>query len=184
MASRSQNVIKTERLLLHPLHIDHADAVYALRSDPKVFYWKTPENRLESDEWLEARLVSKKILIYIVELRASLENEGPASHPLPEEKPRIIGLTGAHTLPEIGYLFIPYSWGHGYATKALQAWMEWYWTMWPEGHPSVDESERGCLKAESGPDGEGSRGVLRKCGFKHTGTRGVEEVVGWVALDC
>jgi len=60
MASRQAeaetHVIKTEHLLLHPLHIDHVDAVYALRSDPKVFYWKTPESRLESDEWLEARL--------------------------------------------------------------------------------------------------------------------------------
>jgi RimJ/RimL family protein N-acetyltransferase len=48
----------------------------------------------------------------------------------------------------------------------------------------VDESERGCLKAETGPDGEGSRGVLRKCGFEHTGTREVEEDGGSVMLDC
>lgn len=48
----------------------------------------------------------------------------------------------------------------------------------------MDESERGCLKAETGPDGVGSRGVLRKCGFKHTGTREVEEEGGRVVLDC
>ncbi len=48
----------------------------------------------------------------------------------------------------------------------------------------MDESERGCLKAETGPDGEGSRGVLRKCGLRHTGTREVEEEGGREVLDC
>jgi len=30
----------------------------------------------------------------------------------------------------------------------------------------LDEEEKGYLKAVTGPGGEGSRGVLRKCGFK------------------
>ena len=48
----------------------------------------------------------------------------------------------------------------------------------------MHESERGCLQAETGPDGVGSRGVLRTCGFKYTGTREVEEEGGMVVLDC
>ena len=41
-----------------------------------------------------------------------------------------------------------------------------YWQRYPDGHPVILESERAYLKAITGPGGEGSRGVLRKCGFK------------------
>lgn len=46
--------------------------------------------------------------------------------------------------------------------------------------------ERGYLKAETGPDGVGSRGVLRKCGFGHVGAKEVEEEAkgGRVVVDC
>ena len=44
-----------------------------------------------------------------------------------------------------------------------------YWERYPDGHPVLHEDERAYLKAVTGPDGEGSRGVLRKCGFRWFG---------------
>lgn len=49
-----------------------------------------------------------------------------------------------------------------------------YWRKYPDGHPVLEGEERGYLKAVTGPGGEGSRGVLRKCGFRWWG----EEEVG------
>ncbi len=32
-------IIKTERLLLRPMRMEDANDIFALRSNPKVFYW-------------------------------------------------------------------------------------------------------------------------------------------------
>lgn len=77
-------------------------------------------------------------------------------------------------MPEVGYIFLPEAWGKGYATEALKAWIEMYWERYGDGHPVLGVEERGYLKALTGPHGEGSRGVLRKCGFRWWGE---EEVV-------
>lgn len=41
-----------------------------------------------------------------------------------------------------------------------------YWQRYPDGHPVLHENERTYLKAVTGPGGEVSRGVLKKCGFR------------------
>lgn len=167
--------IRTERLLLRPLSPTDSDGVFAIRSDPRVLYWTEPDTRKKSDEWMNLRLESKKTMTYTVSLLPS-QSSSPTRYPDPSKKQdlQIIGLTGAHSLPEIGYIFHPSSWGHGFATEALGAWIERYWQKYPEGHPVLDGEEKGYLKAVTGPGGEGSRAVLRKCGFKWWGE---EEVV-------
>ncbi|KAL6720824.1 hypothetical protein ACLMJK_002749 [Lecanora helva] len=147
--------INTERLILRPMRLSDADAVYAIRSDPKVFYWTTPDNREKSDEWLRARLASEKTIAHTVFLR------NPSS-----EEDQIIGSLGAHTIPEIGYTFRPSAWGKGYATEAMKAWIQWYWSKFPNGHPLLGAEENQYLTARTGPGGDSSRNVLRKCGFK------------------
>ena len=146
--------IITERLVLRPLQASDSDAIFALRSDPRVLYWTTPDNRAKSDEWLHARLESKKTIIHTASIRATSD-----------EQEQIIGATGAGSVPGIGYTFLPSAWGKGYATEALNAWIQMYWKRFPDGHPLVDEEEKQYLKAVTGPGGEASRGVLRKCGF-------------------
>lgn len=161
----SSDTIITERLLLRPLSPADSEGVFAIRSDPRVLYWTEPDTREKSDGWLKTRLESEKSMCYTVS-------------PLPTTdvpSPQIIGLTGAHSLPEIGYIFHPSSWGHGYATEALGAWIHMYWQRYADGHPVLNEDERAYLKAVTGPGGDGSRRVLKKCGFSWFGEEEVSD---------
>ena len=159
-----RGIITTERLLLRPLSPSDSDSIFALRSDPQVYYWTTPNTREQSDEWLSARLESRQNVSHTVSLL----------HPTTAHS-QIIGVTGAHSLPEIGYVFLPSAWGRGYATEALDAWVKMYWSKFPNGHPILDEEEKQYLKALTGPGGDASRSVLRKCGFQWYADRELAE---------
>ena len=50
-----------------------------------------------------------------------------------------------------------------------------YWQVYADRHPALEENERGYLKAMTGPGGEGSRAVLRKCGFKWFGEEEMDD---------
>ena len=162
---RSSDTITTERLLLRPLSPLDSEGVFAIRSDPRVLYWAEPDTREKSDEWLKTKLESEKCMAYTVSLLPTPSNPSP----------QIIGLTGAHALPEVGYIFHPSAWGHGYATEALRAWIRMYWQRYADGHPVLHGDERGYLNARTGPDGEGSRAVLRKCGYMWFGEEEVRD---------
>ena len=150
-----RDIITTERLILRPLSPTDSDQVFAIRSEPRVLYWTEPDTREKSNEWLKLRLENDKSMSYAVSPLPSADNPSP----------HIIGITGSHTLPEIGYIFHPSAWGHGYATEALKAWIDMYWQNYPDGHPVLNDDEKAYLKAVTGPGGDKSRRVLKKCGF-------------------
>lgn len=171
--------ITTERLLLRPLAATDIDDVFAIRSDPRVLYWTDPDTREKSERVVESTIGNPRSMVYTVFLLPPKEDSPtglPALSEHPSEKPRLqcIGLTGAPALPEIGHTFLPSTWGKGFATEALKAWIDMYWERFPKGHPLLREEEKSYLKAITGPGGESSRAVLRKCGFEWWG----EEEVG------
>jgi RimJ/RimL family protein N-acetyltransferase len=62
---------------------------------------------------------------------------------------------------EIGYGFNPEVWGQGYATELVGAFTEWL----------LAQAEVRQVTAECVNANDGSRRVLEKCGFRHTGER-------------
>ena len=176
----SSNPIITEHLLLRPLSPNDGDAVFEIRSDPKVFWWRNPDTRGQSDEWLKDRLESHSSLAYTVSVLPNTDSNTSLSisdqlRTAIMENPKVIGMTGAHALPEIGYVFLPNAWGKGYATEALRAWIDMYWTRWPDGWDGLPEEKRSYLNAITGPGGDSSTRVLKKCGFKGYGSKVVIE---------
>ena len=157
-------VIETERLILRPFKPSDFDLIYTLRSDPQVFYWRTPDTRSQTLEWFEARFTDPKSMCYVALLK--------------DDHTQLVGSLGASRLPEIGYTYLPSFWGKGYATEALKGWIETYWQRFPDGHPLLEEKERGTLEAQTGPEDPKSPRVLQKCGFKHVGQDEVEEEGG------
>ncbi|KAG8530697.1 uncharacterized protein KY384_004053 [Bacidia gigantensis] len=171
MADKTRDpTIETERLILTPFSHEHTEFICAIRANPKVFFWRTPDTRSQAIEWFEARLADPVNLGYIVSLKDDPSN--------------ILGSVGAVRPPEIGYAYLPSAWGKGIATEALRGWIDTYWKRFPEGHPSLGEKERGMLTADTGPEeGNQSPSVLKKNGFVHAGQVPVEEEGETVMLD-
>jgi RimJ/RimL family protein N-acetyltransferase len=78
--------------------------------------------------------------------------------------PKVIGIVGAIRTPEVGYIFHKDSWGKGYATEALAAFMP---LLWAHIDPVTAPEGRQYDYAEAFTDVENlsSRRVLEKCGF-------------------
>lgn len=87
---------------------------------------------------------------------------------LPDGGP-VIGFLGITSPPEIFYIFDEAHWGKGYATEALRAFLDAYWTRFPEGLPGVPTEIRDVLEAQVHEGNVASEGILAKCGFVHVG---------------
>ncbi|EQB46564.1 hypothetical protein CGLO_14393 [Colletotrichum gloeosporioides Cg-14] len=101
----------------------------------------------------------------------------PASHEKDEEggKGQVIGFLGITSPPQIFYIFSRGSWGTGYATEALRAFLGEYWGRFPgglkteagSGSVGVEKDEGGDFLEAHVHDGNvGSENVLRKLGFE------------------
>lgn len=141
--------IWTERLRLRPAVIGDLSAVHAILSDPRATaYWSTPphESREQSRKWLQAMI---RIL------------PGEGEDFVVEHEGQVIGKAGLFKFPEIGFIFRPAVWGHGFAAEALQ--------------PVLERAfQVHCLEsveADVDPRNEASLKLLAKFGFRETGRR-------------
>lgn len=53
----------------------------------------------------------------------------------------VIGFVGITQPPEVFYIFDEEYWGRGYATDALQTFLNTYWATFPSGLVTMDEKE-------------------------------------------
>ena len=94
-----------------------------------------------------------------------------ASNDTPLEPPtmrsKFIGVCGGHRLPEIGYAFDPSVWGQGYATEAVEGFIQAYWNTLPKGFPGLEGEDRDFLMAVTGEDNLGSVTVMKRNGFEY-----------------
>ena len=114
-------MIETERLLLRPFTMDDLDEAAAIFAKPEVFWWAERRGltREETETMLKERFIAR------------WEEQGFGHFAvIRKSDERLLGYTGLgiprflpEVLPavEIGYRFDPDAWGHGYATEASAA---------------------------------------------------------------
>ena len=101
--------LRTERLLLRPATLADVGAMHAILSDPvAMVYWSTPPHETveQTRVWLQAMI-------------GLGPDEGEDF--IVEHDGRLIGKAGLYRFPDIGYIFRPDAWGHGFASEALIA---------------------------------------------------------------
>lgn len=187
--------IETARLRLEPIKLSHLEGFHRIWSNPLATRWTYVGQFLhvqivqilihapgtssrgvlntveETSAWLSGILP---------ENRPGSDNYGifvrPSPHsnsndPAEVNEMMIIGVVGVHRVdpvPELGYILHPATWGRGYATEAVTAFVRHFWQAWP----GLDVIE--AKVDEKNPE---SIRVLRKCGFVEGETiRGGAEV--------
>lgn len=83
----------------------------------------------------------------------------------------VIGFVGITAPPEVFYILDDGFWGSGYATEALQAFLNTYWNAFPQGLNGMDEEARDFLETHIIVGHSGSERVAVKCGFVHVNDR-------------
>lgn len=162
--------IETERLLLRPFQASDGDPLFALQSDAEAMrYW-------DSSPWTDRSMVEKFFasgeaaaedgtgLRVAIERRADGEFIGWCTFNSWEP---------AFRSASIGYSIAPAAWGHGYATEAAGAVLDW-------AYVTLDLNR---VQAEADTRNIASRRVLEKLGFRLEGTLREDCIVDGVVSD-
>lgn len=167
--------IKTSRLLLRPMTIEDVAEFHILRTQPEVMI-NTSVGVVDADHtvtraWMNRFLHPNDSTTFTLAIE-ELSNPGV-----------ILGSVGSHTAepPTLGYMLRKEYWKFGYATEAVQGWLNAYWKL-PrreiEMQDTMPESAELHLQGDSVREvivaiieskNAGSIRVMEKCGFKPTG---------------
>ncbi|WP_134738503.1 GNAT family protein [Nocardioides sp. 503] len=149
--------LQTARLRLRPFVDADADALYALHSNAHVLrYWDSPP-------WTDRSRLER----FLASCR-QVEAEGTGARLVLEHASDgaflgWIGLThwdATHHKASLGYVLAEAAWGHGYATEAARAVLQW----------AFDTLGLNRVQAETDTRNLASARVLEKLGFVHEGT--------------
>ena len=149
--------LHTARLRLRPFTSADADALFALHSNAHVLrYWDAPP-------WREPSRAER----FIAACR-QIEEEGSGARLAIERGADgvFLGWVGLtrwnpdHRSASLGYCLDDAAWGHGYATEAARALLQW----------AFDTLDLNRVQAEADTRNAASARVLEKLGFEHEGT--------------
>ena len=115
---RPEAVITTERLVLRPLTFDYLDLFVELQSDPLVHRFTPAYTREQARERIadiEGQWATRGHGLCAVELRETGEFLGRCG----------LNYWAEFDEVEAGWTLRPAAWGHGYATEAARAVVEW-----------------------------------------------------------
>jgi len=120
-------ILETPRLLLRPLELSDAEALFELNKNPEVhkYLWQTPEKEIEE---------SIKVIEYVN--RQYAENNIGRFATILKETGEFIGWTGIKFVNDhvengnsnfydYGYRLAEGFWGKGYATEATKIWLDY-----------------------------------------------------------
>ncbi|KAK1845629.1 acetyltransferase [Colletotrichum chrysophilum] len=168
-------ILRTPRLCLRAVRAGDLAAVHGMRVDAAVMrYMPNVETELVAEESRSVeriRMMKPGMFSFAVVLPLP----APSMKRMKGGEGRSFGSVGITSPPQIFYIFARESWGMGYATEALRAFLEEYWERFPGGlKTEADSGAHGVEKNEGGDfleahvhDGNvGSENVLRKCGFE------------------
>ncbi len=151
LTSYAPSMLETERLLLRPLTVSDLDEFLGLHRDPEVVRFVRALDRAQAEQRLQANeqewAVRGHGMLAVIE-RAS---------------GRLLGRVGLKHWPqfgetEAGWLLRRDAWGHGYATEASRAVLDWGFETLPLAY----------VTAMIAPANERSIQVARRLGFRPT----------------
>ena len=149
--------LHTARLRLRPFNDSDANALFALHSNAHVLrYWDAPtwSERLRAERFIAA---CRQIAEAGTGTRLAVDRDSDGA---------FIGWCGLtrwnpnYRSASLGYCFDDAAWGHGYATEAARALLEW----------AFDTLEMNRVQAETDTRNAASARVLEKLGFVREGT--------------
>ena len=149
--------LRTARLRLRPVTSADADGLFAMHSDDHVLrYWDSPP-------WSEPGRADRFIAAC-----GQLAEEGSGARPVIERASdgAFVGWCGlvrwnpTYRSASLGYCLNDEAWGHGYATEAAHALLQW----------AFDTLDLNRVQAETDTRNVASARVLEKLGFQREGT--------------
>lgn len=140
--------ITTARLHLRPMRLSDAADMHEIRSDWECMKWSTSPlstSLAMTEAWLRDKCLPDRLqrANFAIELLDSDRDEAG-------EGRKVMGGLGVARCPEIGYILNRAYHGHGYATEALQAFLELFWRCVP-AHAMAISSEASTHQAQEVP---------------------------------
>lgn len=157
MMSLPTPTLRTERLRLRPFTAADADALYALHSNARVLrYWDSPP-------WKDRARAQR-----FIDVCRQMEQEGTGVRPAIERAADgvfigwcgLIGWNPSYRSATMGYVLDDAAWGHGFATEAAGALLQW----------AFDTLDLNRVQAQTDTRNTASSRVLEKLRFVREGT--------------
>ncbi|KAL5342418.1 GNAT domain-containing protein [Aspergillus crustosus] len=201
MTQPSKHAFQTTRLQFAPLVPTDAPALYkGIRTAPSVMKWSRQshiDHSLEdttkwikeltegmdttpNDSPLSSEAGSKLVgMAFAIREIAQLDEQQTAGGNRGEDK--IIGMTGIRLIKselsvgeqfEIGYMFVPSSWGKGYASETVQGLLPWWFKYSKDyfdgysGGNGGDGVDQDNVYAVVAKENTASLRIMEKCGFR------------------
>lgn len=168
--SLSTPTLRTSRLRLRPFEDSDAEDIFALQSNAHVLrYWNSPPwtERTRAEKFLSA---CRQMAEEGTGIRLAVDRESDGTFigwcTLNRWNPSFRSAT-------MGFCFNESAWGHGYATEAAHALLQW----------AFDSLDLNRVQAETDTRNIASARVLEKLGFVREGTMREDCVVDGVTSD-
>lgn len=169
----------TARLLLRPFKQSDLTDFHTLRTQIEVMKWtstaKVDVDQEATQAWMDHYLPPNDAVTF----NFAVEKLTAPGKP--------IGVLGCHHAepPEVGYMLSQEAWGHGYATEALQRWLQAWWAL-PRREVLMEQDDQEAEKSNGNivvpevlmADLDGSNvasaRILGKCGFRRVSEELIE----------